>query len=101
VRLETGHTHAQHARTQRGKMDKKRNEFRNIIKQLDEESQLDIFQYMVFLLAAESSKYKFIPPTAEQWLRVPKCLKWNTNLILFACTWESRLAEIGLRLGAM
>jgi hypothetical protein len=43
--------------------------------------------------------YKFIPPTAEQWQRVPGWLKWKISILLFAYTWQSSLAEIGLKLG--
>lgn len=82
-------------------MDKNRDEFEKNFKQLNKKNQRDTVKYLRVLIASEKGKHKFTPPTAEQWQRVPGWLKWKIAVILFAYTWESLLAEIGLRLAGV
>ena len=42
---------------------------------------------------------KIESPTPEQLYNIPGWLKWKIFFILLAYTWQSDLAEIGLRLG--
>ena len=50
-------------------MDKKRDEFAKSFKGLNEKNQRDTVNYLRVLVASEKSKYKFTPPTAEEWQR--------------------------------
>jgi hypothetical protein len=47
----------------------------------------------------DKKREEVFPLSAEQWQRVPAWLKWKIVFILLFYTWESWLAEIGLRLG--
>jgi hypothetical protein len=42
---------------------------------------------------------KYPPPTPEQWQRLPTWSKARIVLLVFIYSWESWLAEIGLKIG--
>ena len=78
-------------------MDKNKDELMKNLKQLDLDNLREVRD---FAIVVDNSREAHIePPTAEQWNRVPSLVKWHIAILLFTCTWENWLAEIGLKLG--
>jgi hypothetical protein len=80
------------------KMDKKLEELKNNVRQLDESGRRDVLNYGRLLL--KSQEEHFEPPTAEQFAKCPEWLKWKFALMLLPYAVQSWLLELGLKIGA-
>jgi hypothetical protein len=74
-------------------------ELKHTVNKLNKRGRSEVKQYAQVLIF--SQELKIDPITAEQWQRVPGWLKWKIFLTLLWYTWESSLAEIGLKLGGI